>query len=343
VSPGAALAALLAALAACAATAESAWGRRAPVQARVLAALAALALLPVALHAEGAAALALATGTAILPSPLGCLATVAACVVAGLREAQGAPVSAGAVLAALAAASAASAVSRSVAARVAAGLDVSWIATAAGALASAALAGLGGGQVARWRFALGGGELHAHFPGPGLLLGLGLLAATGGALVLAAHRLGPPPGAAPSALARLAGQRLLLLAAGLLALGSGFVLAQGMDGRAATLAAGAGEVAGLVFVAGLLIVALMVHLGPRGATQGEGLAARETRVAAGLAVLAAAACGAEGVLRSASYATPAALAASAAALGGLAALEATRLTLARRALFFGALLWFLLA
>ena len=179
---------------------------------------------------------------------------------------------------------------------------------------------------------------------------LALLAALFGSLLLAARLLAAPTVAIPAGAAaslatlgpsRLLGQRALLMAPALAALGIGLAVTQGLGLREDALASGAGEIAALVGLTGLLATGLALLLGDPIEADANALDARaaaETRLAVVLAALAVAAAGLEGWLRDGTYGTPVALRALAALLLGLAALEPTQWSLARRGLLLAGLL-----
>jgi hypothetical protein len=179
-----------------------------------------------------------------------------------------------------------------------------------------------------------------ELPGAGLLLGLTLLSSWAGTASLVAHLL------APSVVgARTVGQRLLILAGGLAALGVGYILFQGLGRGPAALAESATGIVGCSLAAGLLVLGLKALLDGPGAVDpsppatSAGLAGR---LATLLALLAAGAVGGEGWLRQGTYATPLVSAAVAAGLLGLAALEPARLVVTRRVAFLAGLVFLLL-
>lgn len=203
----------------------------------------------------------------------------------------------------------------------------------AGAALAALLMVQDGGSLLSWVFRAGTGVSRAALPGVGVLLGLTLVCALAGSLLLGAQRLaGGADAARPVAVG------LLWAAAAGAAIGLGVAVVQAGMLPGEGLASGAG-----VLVAGAAVtLALAVALfdAPRPVPVAEAAASRAllaTRLAAGLAVLAALAAGIEGYWRQGTYVTPATLAAAAAALLGLAALEPTRLTLTRRLLLLAAL------
>lgn len=308
-----------------------------PTAARVLAALAAAALLPATTDPAARPLVALAVAAVLVPRPLALLLGSAGGLLLGLRSGP-APAPAALVVVAAAAVLAAAAVSSSIESRLAAGGDAAWSAAAGGAALALALAFADDGRILRWGYAVGSGDSRVEIPGAGLLLGLALLATLAGTLLLGAHLLAAPQGAA---LGRLTGQRLLLLAAGLAVLGLGFAVAKGVSLHEAALAASGGRVAALYAAAFALILGLVVLLegtGPNDAARLASRAETETRMAAVLSVLAAGAAGLEGWLREGSYGTPLMAGSVAASLLGLAALQATRFATLRRGLLLAGLL-----
>src|SRR5262249_15040107 len=207
-----------------------------------------------------------------------------------------------AVVAAVAIALAAAAVSASAEARLAVGADAAWAAAAGGLALAAAVVGAGGPQVLHWSFVADAAGAVFRIPQVGLLLGLTGLTALGGSLVLVAQLTAE----SPSSLARLSGQRTLLLSAGFAVLALGFAVAR-LGAQAAAVMAGQGlRLAILVFGLGLLTWGLLLLLGEaRGeAAMLEAQAARHSRLALMVALVAAGVSVAEGWWREGSYATP---------------------------------------
>jgi hypothetical protein len=283
--------------------------------ARALAVIGAALTLP-ALGAPAAwPAAAAALVAALLPRPLALLLASAGAVAYSLRPPGAGPWPIALSVLAMAAVAAGAGLS-STAERV----DARRTAAGAGLLLAVTLAAADAGHVLRWSY-LG-------LPGAGLLLGLALLASAGGALLVAAEVL-----ASGSALARVTGRRLLLLAVGFAILGAAFALLSAADASSLVV---------LLAATGTLVVALVFLL--QGPAAGDARfvlerADMETRIASVLAVLGVAATGYEAWLRQASYATPATAAATAAGLAGLAAVEPTRFALARRLLLLCALIY----
>jgi hypothetical protein len=141
----------------------------------------------------------------------------------------------------------------------------------------------------------------------------------------------------PAPRARLFGQRLLVLAAGLAGLGAAVVVAQGLSRSRPALAAGALDLAALLVSLGLLVLGVMRLLAP---VAPEAAAVRRARgermlgLAAALATVGAAAAGLEAWRAEGSYATPSVAEAVSAAVLGLVAVQPTRLPLLRAFLFF---------
>jgi hypothetical protein len=302
--------------------------------ARILGALAGLALVP-SLAEPGSRALsifALAIA-AFVPRPEPqLLASVAATLVAlrGPRVGEG-PVST--VIAALAAAGAAASASK--AARSDWGRRPAWAAVCGGIAVTLAAGAQDGGRVLRWGFAIGKGATRSELPGAAVLLGLTLLVSLGGAVILAAHLLSSTVESA--SLARLIGQRALIVAAGLGVLSSAFVVAWGLSLRPEALVAGAPGVAALLGTTGLLVLSIVFLLGePWGSLSEE-----RGRGALCLAILALASAGFEGWFREGTVLGPRVQEALAAALLGVSAYQTTRGALFRRTLFLLALLFLL--
>jgi hypothetical protein len=245
------------------------------------------------------------------------------------------------VLAGLAASCAAFALLAGARAGLARGIDRHVFAAGAGAFAVAVLFALDGGRLLRWDYGIGAGSGRHEMPDAALVLALGLLAALGGTLALAADRLGTPdtPAAGASgSLARTLGRRSLLAAWGLLVPGTGLVLLR--SPKEALLAAPRGPVALAMTVIGLGL-ALWPTVGePRPIEAGttEAQAAVATRLAAVLATTALLTAGVEGWMSGGTYLTISSLRLSAASLAGLSALPETGLPNARRALLLVSLL-----
>jgi len=287
------------------------------------------------LVAAGLLVLAVGLAVAIASGPFPAL-IAAAGALAVLGGAAGTAVPAVLSVAVAAAVVGAAAVWKATTGRLARGTDAAAVAAAGGGALALALAGVGGRSLLSWSFILGSGDARLAAPQAGLLLALAFLAALAGTLILCAHLAA---GTAP-ALARLAGQRLLLLAVGFALLGLGFAVYHGLA-RPAALAAGA---RGLMVCAGalcVLVLALMALLGRARAGDPGGRStsgSHATRIALVLAVLAVLAAAAEGYWRRGTYATPMLTTTTAAALMGLGANESTRLELLRLVVFLLALL-----
>jgi hypothetical protein len=307
-------------------------GRALALAVRVLAALGAVALLPAATGAAARPGLVLVIAAVALPRPVSLLVATAAAAAVAL----GAPLGTAspplaALVAAVAAAVVAAAVSASAEARLSLGTDAGWAAAAGGLALVAAVAGLGGVRVLHWSFIAGAADAALRVPQVGVLLGLTGITALGGSLVLVAQLTT----GSPSSLARLSGQRALLLATGYAVLAIGFALARlGSHGPAALAEHGLG-LAALVLGLGVLAWGLLLLLGEaRGdAAQLEAQAARQTRVALVLALVAAGLGVAEAWWQEGSYAAPSLALALAPACLGLAALQPTRFATLRRGAF----------
>jgi hypothetical protein len=286
--------------------------------------------------AAPAAVLAL-VAVAVPPRRLTCLMAAAAAVVAALRPASGSPagLEVWAVVATLALGLAASGLEETVETSVAASRRrAAGTAAVAGAACVLTLVAMDGGQILRWRFGLGSGATRLELPGAALVLGLALLVSLAGTLATAVHVLVRAP---EGFRAGRIGQSLLVLGAGLGALGAAVVAAQGLGRNRDALAAGAVDLAALILATGVLGLALVRLLAPKAgeaATDGGSpRSQRLIRLAAAAAMLAAATAGAEGWRAEGTYATAALAATSSAALLGLVAVQTTRLALARAALF----------
>jgi hypothetical protein len=304
---------------------------------RILAVLAALAMVPSLEEPSWWPAVALVAGAAVFATPWPCLLAAAAAARVALGsplmqpEAIGAP-----VLAALALAAGSASLGSEAAAWLRSGADRAWPAAWSGFALCLAAALQGQGQALSFRFSLGAAEARAAIPGAGLLVGLAMLVTLAGALALAAHLLTPD---VPSAPVRRFGQGALVLGAALAVLAAGFVLFQGFRTPDA-LGASAGGIVALMLAAAALVAALVALLCP--ASSGEAQpwsrqAALEARIGCALAVAAAAVAGLEGWLRLGSYATPLTASAASAAFLALAVLEPTKLGLPRKALWLLAL------
>jgi hypothetical protein len=206
---------------------------------------------------------------------------------------------------------------------------------AGGAVLAVTLIVLDGGRILRWRYGLGAGADRLELPGAALVLGLALLVALAGTLAMAAHLVS----SGPAPLARLLGQRLLVLAAGLAGLGMAVVVAQGLSRGRQALATGALDLAALLVSTGLLVLGLTRLLAPVAAPVAAVRGARRERLlrgAAALALVAAAMAGVESWRMDGSYATPAVAEAVSVGVLGLVAVQPTRFALLRAVVF---LLW----
>jgi hypothetical protein len=176
--------------------------------------------------------------------------------------------------------------------------------------------------VLAWTFGAPG---RVVLPGVGVLLGAALLAALAGSLLLAASRLADAREGVPRAGRGALWAAVLLVAAGV-ALAT--VRLASLPPGTATIVS---PLAGLGLAAGIVALSLL-------ARRPAALASRALPFVVALAVALAAAAGVVGVLRSGTYATPAATAAAASALLGLAALEPTRVPGLRRFAFLFSLI-----
>lgn len=186
----------------------------------------------------------------------------------------------------------------------------------AGAAVSLALLLLGPESALAWTLSVPGAAGPLPLRGAGVLLGLGLLAALLGTLLLAAERA-----AGREVSVRPAGHAALWGAVALLALGAAIGGVQVTSLGAVTLAAAA-PVLGLAGAAGVMALALVLA---RLADAGAGPAPTAWLLPAAVAavVLAGLAAAALGLRRDGSYATPLALSVAATGLLGLASLEPT--------------------
>jgi hypothetical protein len=286
--------------------------------------------------AAPAAVLAL-VAAAVPPRRLTCLLVAAAAVVAALRLAAGSPggVTVWALVVALALGLAASALEDVVETSIAGSrVRAALTAAVAGGACVLTLIAVDGGRILRWRFGLGAGAIRLELPGAALVLGVALLILLAGTLATAAHLLARAP---EGFRAGRIGQSLLVLGAGLGALGVAVVAGQGLGRNRDALATGAVDLATMFLATGVLALALVRLLAPKAAPNvAEDDAPRSQRLlrlAAAAALLAAAASGAEGWRAEGTYATATLAATSSAALLGLVAVQPTRLAMARIALF----------
>jgi len=200
----------------------------------------------------------------------------------------------------------------------------------AGGLLTTLLASVDRGSVLSWSFALG--TPRTPLVGVGALLGVALLAALAGTLLLGAQRLS---GAAQGT--RSVGVAILWTAVLVGTIGVAVALARVWLGGAS--ASGAAALVWLAAASSALAATLLEARRPasRPAEVAAGWALLATRVGAALAVLTAVLAGADGVLRQGTYGTNATLAAVSAGLLGLAALEPTHLAFTRRLALLGSL------
>lgn len=346
-NPAAAAAALALAAAAPLSARGRAAGRRVlDLTSRWLAAVAGLLLLfAVARPAAGPAAVLAFAAAVVAPRGLPCLLAAAAAAVAAVRPAPPpmAVFAAWPLAAALALALAASALQEAAEEpRSAQGLGAAWEASLGGGILVLSLVIVDGGRILRWHYGLGAGGDRVELPGAALVLGLALLVSLAGSLSMAVHVLSAATHRSP---ARLIGQRLLVLGAGLAGLGVAVVAGQGLGRSEPSLAAGALDVAGMFLAVGVLVLALIRLLAVPAAPEAAYVGAaprpgsgRMLHLAAAAALLAAAAAGFEGWRTEGTYATTTVAEAAAAALLGLVAVQPTRLGLLRAALFVFGLL-----
>jgi len=211
-----------------------------------------------------------------------------------------------------------------------------WTAAVAGLVWVATLIAVDGGRILRWRYGMGAGERRLELPGAALVLGLALLVTLAGSLVTAAHGLARAP---EGYRAGRIGQSLLVLGAGLGALGVAVAAGQAFSRSPEGLAAGARDLAAMLLAVGVLVwalVRLIVATGTGTGTVSVDAVLRSDRIlrlAAAAAMLAAATAGAEGWRADGTYATAMMAGSASAALLGLVAVQPTRLGLARTALF----------
>jgi hypothetical protein len=212
--------------------------------------------------------------------------------------------------------------------RLAGGQDPAWLAVAAGLLAAGVPLAVSRGGVLKWRWPLASPGA-ADPGGVGMLMGLFVLAALAGTLLLGAHALGGTAGSEDRA--RSLGRKLLVLATGFGVLAFGFGVVKTLDAGEPALAASARGLAWTALAVAALGLALLFELvGPPAAT-GVERGAWLSRLAAALAPLVLVITGAEAWWRQASYERPSTLAVASAALLSLAAREDTALALVRRA------------
>jgi hypothetical protein len=213
-------------------------------------------------------------------------------------------------------------------------------ALAAGILLALVLALVDSGGVLSWTFGVGADAGRVVLPGVGVALGTALVAALGGVLLLGGAKVAPEVSSVrPVGVVALWGA---VLAA---TLGVGLALVRLGPLAEEIGASAARSLAVLVAAAGTLAVSLLEGSGETttDAAAESRRATLGTRVAVGLALVAATTAGLEAWWRVGTYAT-ALTAAAAAVLLGLAALEPeARLAGARSAVFLVALLALVLA
>lgn len=341
-NPAAAAAALALAVAAPFAAPDRARRPRLGETSRVLAAVGAILLLSAAVHpaARTAAVLAIAASV-VAPRGLPCVMAAGAAVVAAVRPA-GFAVTVGfgvwPLVAALAlglAAAATEAVAEKPRSRERAG---AWAAASGGAVLVLSLLLVDAGRVLRWGFGLGDATARVELPGAALVLGLALLVSLAGSLAMAAHLLASSP---PTSSAARLGRRLLVLGAGLGGLGVAVVAGQGLARSPEALAAGARDLASLFLAAALLVWGLVRLLATpvNPPAEAPDVAPKNALgLAAAIAMLAAGAAGWESWWTAGTYATSLSAETASAALLGLAAVQPSRLGLARAVLFMLGLL-----
>jgi len=340
-NPAAAAAALALAAAAPLSALSGAAGRRVlDLTSRGLAAVAGILLLAVARPAARPAAVLAFAAAVVAPRGLPCLLAAAAAVVAAVRPAPAAGPGfwAWPLVAAVALAVAASAFQEAAEEpRSAQNLGAAWEAALGGGILVLSLMIVDGGRILRWHYGLGAGAARVELPGTALVLVLALLVSLAGSLSMAVHALSA---ATHGSRARLIGQRLLVLGAGLGGLGVAVVAGRGLGRGEPSLAAGALDLAAMLLAVGVLVLTLIRLLAMPAAPEAEANGAgperaseRMLHLAAAAALLAAATAGSEGWRTEGTYATMAMAEAASAALLGLVAVQPTRLGLVRTALF----------
>jgi hypothetical protein len=216
------------------------------------------------------------------------------------------------------------------------GADSVPAALAAGGLMVLVLALVDHGAVLSWSFGLGVGEDRAALPGVGVALGVALLAATAGSLLLGI-RLALPTAEG----AWKAATAALWVAAAATGLGVALAMARLQTLSGPSRHAGVFPLALLATSALGLALVLRAVSGPTplDAPRETGRAELAARLALALALVAAAACGLAGWWHAGTYATSLTAAASSAVLVGWATVEAPRrFGLCLRGLFLVALL-----
>jgi hypothetical protein len=305
---------------------------------RGLGVLGVLALLPAAEASGTWPFLALAAAAAALATPLPLVLGAAGALFVALRPGGAAPLAL--PVAALATAVVAEGLDAARRARRASGGDPSGPILVAGLLLALVLAAVDGGSVLSWTFGVGQGSERVLLGGVGTALGAALLAAIAGILLLGGATVAPPaPGPRRAGLWALGG------AAALAASGIALALLRLSGLPEGPREAVARPLALLLGATGALAVLLLDAVSTRPEESlSPARAARAFRVAATLAVVAAAAAGVEGWWRGGTYATGLTATSAAAALLGLASMEPLpRLAILPRLLFAGSLLFLLLA
>jgi hypothetical protein len=301
---------------------------------RALAAFGALALLPAAGSSGTWPFVLLAAGSAVLATPFPLVLAAAGALVVALRPEASAPVVA--AVAGLAVAVAADGLYAWVRARRASGADAHGPALTAGALLALVLAAVDRGAVLSWTFGVDLEAGRVVLPGVGVALGVALVAALGGALLVGGAKIAPDASSV-----RPAGVAALWVAVVAATLGVGLALARLSPLAEEIGASAARSLAVLVAVAGALTAGLL-EAESAAATDAAAESRRAVlgmRVAVALALVAATTAGLEAWWRGGTYATALTAAAAAAVLLGLAALEPeVRLAGARHVVFLAALL-----
>jgi hypothetical protein len=257
-------------------------------------------------------------------------------VVVALNPEASAPLAA--ALAGLGASAAADALGSSLRARRVGGGDPAVPVLAAGGLLALSLLLVDQQAVLSWSFGLGLADNRVVLPGAGVALGLGLVSAAAGVLLLGAGLLAPSPGA------RRGGLAILGLAVAAVVCGVGLAVARSLPLDDALRAAAAQPLGLLTLGATVLAVFLLENRHPEATAEpvSDARLALATTAAAALALAAALLAGAESWMREGAYATAFTASAAAAALLGLAVLEPEpRLQGTRRVLLLAALLFLL--
>jgi hypothetical protein len=253
---------------------------------RVLAALGALALLFSAGSSGTWPFVLLAAGAAALATPFPLVLAAAGAVILALRPDANAPIAAAA--AGLATAAAADGLYAWVRGRRASGADALEPALATGTLLALVLAAVDRGAVLSWTFGVGPEPERVVLPGVGVVLGVALVAAFGGVLLVGGAKIAPE-----AASVRPAGVVALWAALAATTLGIGLALTRLGSLPEEVGTAAAGPLAVLVAVAGALAAGLLEASGA--AATDVAVESRRavlgTRVAVALALVAATAAG----------------------------------------------------